>query len=65
MSIFWKEYCSLEKFIIIENLHMSKRQYDAIKNQSRKPTTIDAGEISNNNIGDSRFDESHNQQIDE
>ena len=44
---------------------MSKRQDDPVKNQSRKPTTIDAGEISNNDIGDSRFDESHNQQIDE
>ena len=32
---------------------MSKRQDDAVKNQSRKPTTIDAGEISNNDIGDS------------
>ena len=33
--------------------------------QCRKPTTIDAGEISNNDKGDSRFDESDNQQIDE
>ncbi len=29
------------------------------------PTTIDAGEISNNDIGESRFDESRNQQFDE
>ena len=42
-----------------------RRQIDAVKNQSRKPTTIDAGEISNNDLGDSRFDESDNQQIDE
>ena len=42
-----------------------KRQDDAVKNQSRKPTTIDADEISNNDLGDSRVDESDNQQIDE
>ena len=36
-----------------------------LKKQSRKPTTIDAGEISNNDLRDSRFDESDNQQIDE
>ena len=42
-----------------------KRQDDAVKTQSRKPTTIDAGEISNNDIGDNMFDESDNQQIDE
>ncbi len=39
---------------------MSKRQEDTVKSQSRKPTTIDAGEISNNDKGDSRFDESDN-----
>ena len=51
--------------LLLKTYTCQKRQDDAVKNQSRKPTTIDAGEISNNDIGDSRFDESDNQQIDE
>ena len=51
--------------LLLKTCTCQKRQDDAVKNQSRKPTTIDAGEINNNDIGDSRFDESHNQQIDE
>ncbi len=51
--------------LLLKTCTHPKRQDDAVKNQSRKPTTIDAGEISNNDIGDSRFDESYNQQIDE
>ena len=42
---------------------MSKRQDGAVGNQSTKPTTIDAGEIDSNFLGDSKFDESDNQQI--
>ncbi len=51
--------------LLLKTCTCQNRQDDAVKNQSRKPTTIDACEISNNEIGDSRFDESHNQQIDE
>ena len=50
---------------LLKTCTCEKRQDVAVKNQSRKPTTIDAGEISNNDKGDSRFDESDNQQIDE
>ena len=49
--------------LFLKTCTCQKRQHDAVKNQSRKPTTIDAGEINNNDIGDSRFDESDNQQI--
>ena len=41
-----------------------KRQNEAVKNQSRKPTTIDASEISSNDLGDSRFDEYDKKQND-
>ncbi len=61
----WKEFCYSKNRLLLKTCTCQKRQDDAVKNQSRKPTTIDAGAISNNDIGDSRFDESNNQQIDE
>ena len=51
--------------LLLKTCTCQKRQDDAVKNQSIKPTTIDACEISNNDLGDSRFDESDNQQINE
>ena len=56
---------SKNRLLLLKTYTCQKRQDDAVKKQSRKPSTIDAGEISNNGRGDSRFDESDNQQIDE
>ena len=44
--------------LLLKTCTYQKRQDDAVDNQSRKLTTIDASEISNNDLGDSSFDES-------
>ncbi len=50
--------------LLLKTCTCQNRQDDAVKNQTRKPITIDAGKISSNDLGDSRLDESDNQQID-
>ncbi len=49
----------------MKNYTCQNRQDGTVENQSTKPTTIDAGQISSNDLGDSKFDESNYQQIDE
>ncbi len=61
----WKSLVHSKNGLLLKTCTCQKRQDYAVKNQSRKPTTIDACEISNNDLGDRRFDESDNQQIDE
>ena len=62
-DVFFKSLNSSINRVINEKLHITKRQDGAVENQSTKPTTIDASEISSNDLGDSKFDESDNQQI--
>ena len=46
-----KSFVHSKNRLLLKTCTCQKRQDDAVKNQSRKPTTIDAGEISNNDKG--------------
>jgi len=45
-----KSYVHLNNRLLLKTCTCQKRQHDAVENQSRKPTKIDAGEINNNDI---------------
>ncbi len=51
--------------LLLKSCTCQKKQDEAVENQSTKPTTTDAGEIRNNDLGDHIFDESDNQHMNE